>query len=80
MAITPIRIPKLAMTITEATPMEPCVEDGARVEEGKPLFLLATDKAENEIESPATGTVRWSVEWDRTYEIGTQIGVIETDE
>ena len=45
--------------------------------EGDPLFLLEADKSTNEVESPATGTLRITAQAGETYEVGTVLGVIE---
>ena len=76
----PIRIPKVSMAASEATIVEYVVEDGQRVEEGAVLYLLETDKVEQEIEAPESGVVRWTADIGETYDVGTQIGVIVTDD
>ena len=53
------------------------VADGGQVSEGDPLFLLEADKSTNEVESPATGTLRITAQAGETYEVGTVLGVIE---
>ena len=76
----PIRIPKVSMAITEATLIETCVDDGQKVNEGEALFLIETEKVENEIAAAATGLVHWTAELGETYAVGTQIGFIEMDD
>jgi pyruvate/2-oxoglutarate dehydrogenase complex dihydrolipoamide acyltransferase (E2) component len=76
----PVRIPKASMAMTEATVIEWLVDEGKRVEEGESLYLIETDKVEQEIEAPASGVVHWTGEPGETYDVGTQIGHIETDE
>ncbi|PAK28067.1 biotin-requiring enzyme family protein [Streptomyces sp. alain-838] len=72
-------MPKLTMAATEATFVEWLVEDGAQVSEGDPIYSVSTDKVENEVESPATGTLRHGdAEPEADYEVGTQLGTIET--
>ena len=46
------------------------------VEEGDPLFSIATEKVEQEVEAGASGTVQWTGEVGTTYDIGAEIGVI----
>ena len=79
MRSVPVRLPKLAMTTEEATPTEWLVPDGGTVTEGEPLYRLETDKVDNDIESPATGVVRWTATIKETYPVGTQIGEIILD-
>ena len=79
MGAVPVRLPKLAMTTEEATPTEWLVPDGGAVAEGEVLYRIETEKVENDIDSPATGTVRWTATIGETYPVGTQIGEIITD-
>lgn len=78
MAEFPVRIPKVSLATTEATVVEWLVDDDQRVEEGQPLYVMETDKVEQEIEAPAAGAVHWKAEIGETYEVGSQIGYIET--
>ena len=50
-----IRIPKLGMEMTEATVGRWLVDDGVRVDQDQPIYLLETDKVENEIPAPIVG-------------------------
>jgi pyruvate/2-oxoglutarate dehydrogenase complex dihydrolipoamide acyltransferase (E2) component len=72
-----IRIPRASVAISEATLLEALVEEGERVEEGDPLFVIETDKVETEIQAGASGTVHWTGEVGTAYDVGTEIGVIE---
>lgn len=72
----PVNVPKLGISMTEATIVEWLVPDGGVVERGQPLYLLETDKVEAEIESPATGAVRHIGETGVTYPVGTLVGEI----
>ena len=74
---TPISIPKLGVSMTEGTLVEWLVDDGAHVQPGDVLYRLETDKVENDVESPVAGTVRRTGVEGETYEVGTQVGVIE---
>ena len=44
---------------------------------GAPLYVIATEKAEQEIEAGASCTVRWTGQVGATSDIGVQIGVIK---
>ncbi len=72
-----ILLPKLGFSMNEGTLSEWLVADGAQVKEGDPLFALESDKSTNEVESPATGTLKILKETGETYEVGTVLGVIE---
>jgi len=74
-----IRIPRSSPDSTEATLVEQLVDEGGHVTEGDPLFAIATEKVENEIEAGASGTVHWTSEIETDYEIGAEIGVIQTE-
>jgi pyruvate/2-oxoglutarate dehydrogenase complex dihydrolipoamide acyltransferase (E2) component len=73
-----IRIPRVSVAVSEAELVELLVENGQRVEEGTPIYVIATEKAEQEIEAGASGTVQWTAEVGATYDIGGEIGVIKT--
>lgn len=72
-----ISIPKLGVAMTEGSLVEWLVEDGATVAAGEPLYLLETDKVENEIESPTSGVLRRMVAAGAAYPVGTKIAEIE---
>ena len=71
-----LKIPKLGMSMTEATIVEWLVADGDSVQEGQPLYLLETDKTENEVPSPVAGVIKLIGVVDETYEVGTVIAEI----
>lgn len=74
--MTEVRLPKPGDAITEAEVTEFFVDDGASVSEGDPLYSIATDKAEMDIEAPSSGTVSWKVDEGGTYQVGTVVAVI----
>ncbi len=55
---TDIILPKLGFSMTEGTIAEWLIEDGGAVEEGVPLYTLEADKATQEVEAPASGTLQ----------------------
>ena len=71
-----IRIPRVSVAVSEAELVELLVADGQHVEEGTPIYVIATEKVEQEIEAGASGTVSWTGEIGTTYDIGAEIGVI----
>lgn len=71
-----IRIPRVSVAVSEAELTELLVETGQQVEEGTPIYVIATEKVEQEIEAGVSGTVRWTGQVGTTYDIGAQIGVI----
>ncbi|MFV0643180.1 MAG: biotin/lipoyl-containing protein [Sphingomonadaceae bacterium] len=74
---TEVLLPKLGFSMNEGILSEWLVADGAEVKEGDPLFELESDKSTNEVESPATGTLKILKETGETYEVGTVLGMIE---
>lgn len=74
---TEIRIPKLGMSMTEATLQEWLVSDGTTVEAGTPIYSIETDKSVTEVEAPASGTLRVLAQTEETYPIGHLIGQID---
>ncbi|MBU6206383.1 MAG: biotin/lipoyl-binding protein [Alphaproteobacteria bacterium] len=74
---TEILLPKLGFSMNEGQVAEWLVADGAVVKEGEPLFALEADKSTNEVEAPATGTLRIIAQVGETYPVGTVLGHIE---
>jgi pyruvate/2-oxoglutarate dehydrogenase complex dihydrolipoamide acyltransferase (E2) component len=75
---SPILIPKLGVSMTEGTIVEWLVADGAAVAEGDPIYLIETDKVENEVNATVAGTIRITGQEGETYAVGESIGEIET--
>jgi pyruvate/2-oxoglutarate dehydrogenase complex dihydrolipoamide acyltransferase (E2) component len=73
-----IRIPRVSVAVSEAELIELLVDNGQHVEEGTPIYVIATEKVEQEIEAGASGTVQWTGEVGAVYDIGVEIGVIKT--
>jgi pyruvate/2-oxoglutarate dehydrogenase complex dihydrolipoamide acyltransferase (E2) component len=71
-----IRIPRVSVAVSEAELTEILVDAGDRVEEGTPIYVIATEKVEQEIEAGASGTVQWTGQVGTTYDIGAEIGLI----
>ncbi|WP_174274164.1 biotin/lipoyl-containing protein [Sphingomonas bacterium] len=74
---TEILLPKIGFSMNEGELAEWLVEDGGQATEGQPLFSLESDKSTNEIDSPASGTLRIHKQAGETYEVGTVLGIIE---
>jgi pyruvate/2-oxoglutarate dehydrogenase complex dihydrolipoamide acyltransferase (E2) component len=80
MGTTPIRIPKVSAAAHEATLTQYLVDHGDPVADGAPLFCIETDKVETEIDAAAAGVVYWTATAGETYEVGTEVGYIETED
>ena len=73
---TQILLPKLGFSMNEGMLVEWLAADGATVKEGDPLFSLASDESVNEIEAPASGTLKILKDAGETYQVGTVLGEI----
>ncbi len=71
-----VRMPKAGDAITEAEVTAFYVAEGESATEGDLLYAIATDKAEMDIEAPASGVVTWKVEVGGTYDVGELVAVI----
>lgn len=71
-----VTIPKIGFSMNEGELAEWLVKDGAHVKEGDPLYSLEAEKSTNEVESPATGTLRIIGQVGETYEVGTVVAEI----
>jgi len=74
---TEVLLPKIGFSMNEGMVAEWLAEDGAHVTEGQPLYALEADKSTNEVDSPATGTLRIIAVVGETYEVGTLLATIE---
>jgi pyruvate/2-oxoglutarate dehydrogenase complex dihydrolipoamide acyltransferase (E2) component len=72
-----ILLPKIGFSMSEGQVAEWLAKDGDAVSEGQPLFSLEADKSTNEVESPASGTLRIVIPTGETHEVGTVLGYID---
>lgn len=73
---TQILLPKIGFSMNEATLVEWLVADGATVSEGQALYALESEKSVQEIESPASGTLKIIAQPGEVYEVGTLLAEI----
>lgn len=73
---TEILLPKLGFSMNEGLLSEWLVADGGAVTAGEPLFALESDKSTQEVEAPASGTLKIIKEIGETYPVGTVLGEI----
>jgi pyruvate dehydrogenase E2 component (dihydrolipoamide acetyltransferase) len=71
-----VAIPKLGMTMTEATLVEWKVKEGDRVEKGDIVLSIQTEKIKWDMEASASGYVHILVEVDVTAPVGRVVGLI----
>jgi pyruvate/2-oxoglutarate dehydrogenase complex dihydrolipoamide acyltransferase (E2) component len=74
---TEILLPKIGFSMNEGELAEWLAADGDTITAGQPLFLLEADKSANEVEAPASGTLRIAAVAGETYTVGTVLGTIE---
>ena len=73
-----LKLPKMAVSMQEGTLVEWLVKSGDRVTMGQPLYVIETEKASSEVESPFTGEITTLGEVGETYRVGTPIAEIVT--
>lgn len=72
----PVVLPKLGFAMLEGEIAEWLVSDGASVKEGEAIYSVESEKSVQEVESPATGTLRIIEQAGSTYPVGTVVGEI----
>ncbi len=81
MPVISVRIPQLGEGLQEALLVEFLKEPGDQVSRDEPMYVMETDKATTDVESPYDGTlVEWTVESGSVLEIGTEIARMEVAE
>lgn len=73
---TPVIIPQLGMAMSEAKIADWIVKDGDTVAQGDAIFEIESDKAVQEVESPASGTIKIIGKAGETYPIETVVAEI----
>lgn len=71
-----ILLPKLGFSMDEGTLSDWLVADGETVTQGQPLYALESEKSAQEIEAPASGTLRIIMPKGEVYKVGTVLGEI----
>jgi pyruvate/2-oxoglutarate dehydrogenase complex dihydrolipoamide acyltransferase (E2) component len=69
-------MPKLGFSMNEGTISEWLIDDGATVTEGQALYALESDKSVQEIEAPASGTLKILAQVGEVYEVGAVLAEI----
>ena len=75
--MTELRIPQAGSEMDEGELVEWLVPSGTRVEEGQPVYVLATDKVELDVEAPASGIFHHVGEVGHVYSVGTVVARID---
>jgi pyruvate/2-oxoglutarate dehydrogenase complex dihydrolipoamide acyltransferase (E2) component len=69
-------LPKIGFAMQEATISEWLVADGSAVSEGDPIFAMESEKSVQEVEAPASGTIKFLCEVGETYRVGATVAEI----
>jgi pyruvate dehydrogenase E2 component (dihydrolipoamide acetyltransferase) len=81
MPIISIRIPQLGEGLQEALLVEFLAKPGDIIKRDQPIYVMETDKATTDVESPYEGKlVSWTVETGSVLSIGTEIAKMEVAE
>ncbi len=73
---TEVLLPKIGFSMNEATLSQWLIADGAKVAAGEPLYSIESEKSVEEIESPASGTLKIMAVVGETYTVGTVLAEI----
>ena len=74
---SPILVPTLGESVTEATVAKWLKKSGDKVNEDEPLVELETDKVSVEVTSPSSGFLSLiTIKEGETVEVGTKLGEI----
>ena len=76
---TDVPMPKLGLTMEEATIIEWLVPDGADVTADQPIVLIETDKTETEVGAPGAGRLHQLGHPGDVFACGERIGVLLAD-
>ena len=71
-----VLLPKLGFSMDEADLVEWLAADGSTVKEGQPLYVLESEKSAQEIESPASGTLKIIKQTGEKFPVGTVLAEI----
>jgi pyruvate dehydrogenase E2 component (dihydrolipoamide acetyltransferase) len=81
MPVISVRIPQLGEGLQEALLVEFLKQPGDTIKRDDPIYVMETDKATTDVESPYDGTlVEWTVESGSVLEIGAEVGKMEVAE
>ena len=75
--MTELRIPQAGSEMDEGELTEWLVPSGTPVDEGQPVYVLATDKVEMDVEAPTSGILHHVGEAGQVYAVGTVVARIE---
>jgi pyruvate/2-oxoglutarate dehydrogenase complex dihydrolipoamide acyltransferase (E2) component len=74
---TEVLFPKIGFSMSEGTLNEWLVADGAVVREGQPIYSLESEKSVQEVEAPASGTLKIIAQPGEIYPVGALVAQID---
>lgn len=78
MPIISVRIPQLGEGLQEALLVDFLKKPGDKIKRDEPIYVMETDKATTDVESPYEGTlIEWTVQTGTVLEIGAEIAKME---
>ncbi len=81
MPVISVRIPQLGEGLQEALLVDFLKKPGDMIKRDEPIYVMETDKATTDVESPYEGKlVEWTVETGTVLEIGAEVGKMEVAE
>ena len=81
MPVISVRIPQMGEGLQEALLVEFIKQPGDQVQRDEPIYVMETDKATTDVESPYDGTIaEWTAEPGTVLEIGSEVGKMEVAE
>lgn len=81
MARVRVKLPKIGMTMEEATVVRFCKAPGETFERGDPIYEIETEKISQEVEATADGVmVEHSVSEGESVAVGEYVCVVDTSD
>jgi pyruvate/2-oxoglutarate dehydrogenase complex dihydrolipoamide acyltransferase (E2) component len=74
---TEVLFPKIGFSMSEGTLGQWLVPDGALVREGEPLYSMESEKSTQDIEAPASGTLKIIGKAGEVYPVGALVAQID---
>jgi pyruvate/2-oxoglutarate dehydrogenase complex dihydrolipoamide acyltransferase (E2) component len=74
---TEVLFPKIGFSMSEGTLSQWLVADGDAVREGQPIYSLESEKSEQDVEAPASGTLKIIGKAGEVYPVGALVGQID---
>jgi pyruvate/2-oxoglutarate dehydrogenase complex dihydrolipoamide acyltransferase (E2) component len=74
---TEVLFPKIGFSMSEGTLSQWLVADGDAVREGQPIYSLESEKSEQDVEAPASGTLKIIGKVGEVYPVGALVGQID---